>query len=141
MTAAPKRRWFLFGLSALLAVAGIACWLGYELNWIRQRQELFATGRVACEDDSGLGSSIAAGGVRAPGLLGLLGERGYEFLVIKFPNRTKSNGVEIFTPVEKAEIEDVQRLFPESVIQSYEWADPIEPADFVVGPPYDGFKL
>ena len=38
MTPAPKRRWFRFSLRTLFVVMTVfACWLGYEINWIRQR--------------------------------------------------------------------------------------------------------
>lgn len=43
MTPAPKRRWFRFSLRTLFVVVTVFCsWLGYELNWIRERHELLA---------------------------------------------------------------------------------------------------
>ncbi len=42
------RRWFRFSLRTLFVamtlLACLACWLGYELNWIRQRQEAIQAG-------------------------------------------------------------------------------------------------
>jgi hypothetical protein len=41
MTPAPKRRWFQWSLRTLFVVVTVfACWLGYELNSIRQRKQL-----------------------------------------------------------------------------------------------------
>ena len=38
--AKPRRRWFRFGLRTLfVAATAVACWLGYQLNWIRQRHD------------------------------------------------------------------------------------------------------
>lgn len=37
-----KRHWFRFSLRTLFFVTTLACVLGYELNWIRQRRELDA---------------------------------------------------------------------------------------------------
>ena len=38
---APKRRWFRFSLRMMFVVVTVfGCWLGYELNWIRQRHEI-----------------------------------------------------------------------------------------------------
>ena len=44
MTTAPtspiRRRWFAFRLQTLfVAMTVLCCWLGYEMNWIRQRRE------------------------------------------------------------------------------------------------------
>jgi hypothetical protein len=38
MTAAPRRRWFKFGLRTMFALFTIVCgWVGYQINWIRER--------------------------------------------------------------------------------------------------------
>ena len=43
MIAIPKRRWFRFSLRTLFVlVTIIGAWLGYQLNWIRQRHEFLA---------------------------------------------------------------------------------------------------
>jgi hypothetical protein len=40
MIASPVRRWFRFSLRTLFVVVTVfACWLGCQLNWIRQRHE------------------------------------------------------------------------------------------------------
>jgi len=44
MPPAPKhtRRWFQFSLGTMfVVVTAFNCWLGYELDWIRQRHEAF----------------------------------------------------------------------------------------------------
>jgi hypothetical protein len=36
----PRRRWFRFSLRTLfLVVTALACWLGYQLHWIRERHK------------------------------------------------------------------------------------------------------
>ena len=45
MTSFPKRRRPRFSLRTLFAVVTLfGCWLGYELNWIRQRREAIQAG-------------------------------------------------------------------------------------------------
>jgi hypothetical protein len=40
---AKPRRWFRFSVRTLfVVVTALACWLGYELNWIRQRHAILA---------------------------------------------------------------------------------------------------
>ena len=42
MTAQPRRRWFRFAFSLrtlFVVVTIFACWLGYHMNWIRQRHD------------------------------------------------------------------------------------------------------
>ena len=42
MTPAPKRRWFRFSLRTLFVVVtmfGVACWLGWNLRVVRQRDD------------------------------------------------------------------------------------------------------
>ena len=41
MTPAPKPRRFRFSLRTLFVVVTlVGCWLGYQLNWIRQRHDM-----------------------------------------------------------------------------------------------------
>jgi len=43
----PKRRWFRFSLRTLFVVVTVfACWLGYEMNWIRQRRQVIGDPQV-----------------------------------------------------------------------------------------------
>jgi hypothetical protein len=44
MTPAPKGRWFRFSLRTLFVVVTVfGCWMGYEVNWIRQRRALLSS--------------------------------------------------------------------------------------------------
>jgi hypothetical protein len=44
---APPRHWFRFSLRTLFLVVTVAgCWMGYYLNWARERHEALRTGAV-----------------------------------------------------------------------------------------------
>ena len=109
MIPAP-RRWFSFSLRTMFVVVRVfACWLGYELNWIRQRHEAL--------DKDGFTSEAppaSADFVTAPGWLWLFGERGYDTIWFKVPNDER-DGMEL-NPAEVAEVARVSRLFPEAEI-------------------------
>src|SRR5262245_5827234 len=103
MQSKPQRRSFRFAFSlrTLLVVVTIAClWVGYSVNWIRQRHHFLAAvrggeygGRVSCNEHLT---------TTAPGGLWLLGEGGIrEFLTIG---------------VTQSIDEQIQRLFPEAEI-------------------------
>jgi hypothetical protein len=48
MNIAPKRRWPRFSLRTLFVVVTVlGCWLGYQLNWIRQRHDFLARNQAA----------------------------------------------------------------------------------------------
>jgi hypothetical protein len=95
--APPRRRWFRFGLRTMLvAVVALSiplAWVGYSLNWIRQRHEALAARRVYDFSDSAA--------TTAPGGLWLFGERGV---------------IGILCSPEDAEL--ARRLFPEASISS-----------------------
>lgn len=97
--AQSKRRWFQFGLRTLFVVvrvaAATAAWVGYNLNWIWQRHEALAIHSRYC------GFTPLQ---RGPGALGLFGEEGCESII---PWNEDA-----------AEIERIERLFPESVVYS-----------------------
>ena len=105
--ALPKRRWFTFSLRTLFIVATVAgVWLGYELNWIRQRRAIIA--------DSA--SCIEYGEARsAPGLLWLFGEPGYAEIR---PRYYTPNWFPLFTPAaaqeHRQERRRIRALFPEA---------------------------
>jgi hypothetical protein len=90
-----KRGRFRFTLRSLFVIVTlVAVWLGWSLNWIRQRREFL-------RDDHAwrVGESI-----RAPALLWLLGEDGVE---------------EVWLIGEKLAAKDeARRLFPEAAIRS-----------------------
>ncbi len=96
MNLPPRRRWFRFSLRALfLVVTAFGCWLGYQLNWIRQREEFLASGR---------GSEsiyvISHQPIRAPRVLSLLGERGRVLIEVS----------------DSRDVAEARRLFPEANI-------------------------
>jgi hypothetical protein len=101
MTLAPNRRRFRFSLWTLCVVMTFfGCWLGFQLNWIRQRH--------AFEARTGVQSYVAVkkGLFNAPGLLQFFGEAGRATIVLQFPADPTA-----------AELQDVQlarRLFPEA---------------------------
>jgi hypothetical protein len=73
------------------------CWLGYQLNWIRQRHEALAAQRVI---DFGGSASVPA-----PGMLGMFGERGRVNLVVM-----GRDGM----PTDEDDLKRAQELFPEA---------------------------
>ena len=79
----------------------VACvWLGWNMNWIRQRREVLKK----IEEYSFASPSDAA-----PSLLWLFGEHGYE----RLPIRTSGKAI---TLQEQAELDRILRLFPEATI-------------------------
>ena len=80
MTQVSKRRWFQFNLRTLFVlITLIACWLGYELNWIRQRRNFIAEENAKCEALQQKGHTrdfyvSVVGPGKSPGLLWLFGE-------------------------------------------------------------------
>ena len=78
---APKRRWFRFSLRTLFVlVTVVGCWLGYSINWIKQRHAFLAHPYVIQEFNDTPPSTVNRWGntwpVYAPWGLWLLGERG-----------------------------------------------------------------
>jgi hypothetical protein len=80
----------------------LGCWLGYSLNWIRQRHEILSANKP-----KGTRPAIAAieSTELAPAFLHLFGERGYP--VIYRVN-----------PENDFDIERITKLFPEACIQT-----------------------
>jgi len=108
---APRRRWFRFAFSLrtlFVVVTVFGCWLGYQLNWIRQRRE-FLGGPVP-------GSGVAHFGhfsawqdrpVDAPWQLRLLGESGCCIILSDYPRSSDEN-------------RRLKALFPEAAIAANE---------------------
>ncbi len=76
-----RRRWFQFGFGTIFVlVTGVACWLGYTVPWMRQRQVFLAQAHVICELNDSPPSTLNRWGntwpVFAPRGMWLLGERG-----------------------------------------------------------------
>ncbi len=86
MTLAPKRRWFRFSLRTLFVVVTVfGIWLGYELNWIRERHAIIE--RCTGVNPTFPGRPpvyISNPSPAAPGMLWIFGERGYCLLTLGF---------------------------------------------------------
>src|SRR5690349_19031409 len=95
----PKRRWYQFSLRTLFVLVGLVsilmAWVGYSLNWIRQRRALIETGIVQP-------ATWRIEPATAPAGLWLFGESGVSHLWVR---RTPDQSVE-----------DISRLFPEAGI-------------------------
>lgn len=112
---APKRRWPRFSLRTLfVAVTVFGCWLGYELNWIRQRHAAL----VKWDD-----SEFLVPPPTAPGLLRLFGEPGYGYISISFEWHDGALSGTL-TEQEEAEIKMARRLFPEAKMVGWNWGRP-----------------
>jgi hypothetical protein len=87
-----------FSLRTLFVVLTVFCiWLGYSLNWIKQRRELISYPYPA-NDTAGPGAIQPS----APGLLWILGERGVAVLLINAEDKESESRA--------------RRLFPEALI-------------------------
>lgn len=111
MTAAPERRWFRYSLRTLFAVVTVvACWLGYELNWIRQRRMVIGDPQVKSIKYHIQISGPFSGPIRrieyeiAPWPLRWLGEAGYSNILLEMG----ATDDELFR---------VRRLFPETGVE------------------------
>jgi hypothetical protein len=94
----PARRWYQFSLRELLIVVTLLClWLGYSVNWIRQRQDFRAV-------HSFWEVTYVNGSPDAPALLWVFGERAAD-----------AWDAERLTDEERKE---ARRLFPEADIIS-----------------------
>jgi hypothetical protein len=117
----PARRRLRFSLRVLFAIMTLACaFLGYELNWIRQRRAALANAVNAIPHLT-FSSTGGPGQLKprsAPGLLWLFGEVGYQSLLFRYG---KGNQVRRWmTPAEAAPLAEAGRLFPEAEsIQGY----------------------
>ena len=97
MSEKPKRRWFSFSLRTMFVLLTAICvWVGYEVNWIRQRQDRLESLHVADHVDSV--------SIRAPGFLWLFGEEGHQHLVVADNQMTRD------------ELKVLRSLFPEAHI-------------------------
>jgi hypothetical protein len=91
-----RRRWTRYSLRTLFVLLTLVCvYLGWAMNWIRQRREFLNRPDVA---------SFEYASVRAPGTLWLFGEKGVEQL--------------IFYGSEE-EMERAEKLFPEAELNPF----------------------
>jgi hypothetical protein len=97
---ATKRRWFRFSLSTLFVVVTIfGCWLGYQLNWIRQRR--LADEWIAANPPQML-YDLTYEPKSLPWSLRILGEQ--------------KRGQIVVSTRDKARLEEIRALFPEANI-------------------------
>jgi len=91
-----KRRRFQFKLRTLFVIVTLfAVWLGWSLNWNRQRREFLRD-----RDAFRVGESV-----RAPGLLWIFGEDGAENIWLVARKSSASD--------------EARRLFPEATVSNY----------------------
>ena len=116
----PRRRWFRprYSLTTLfLLVTVFGCWLGYSLNWIKQRREFLALDNVshivATYEDwtffHGRPVDKRIEQPNAPGILRLLGEEGVAAISVT-PNGSAA--------VVGEQIDCGRLLFPEALVSS-----------------------
>jgi hypothetical protein len=104
-----RRRWSRFSLRALFVVVTAVCiWLGYHLNWIRQRHACLAEQEAAAANSVNIPRTVG----EAPLPLRLLGEGGIARLPL-YVVVDKSKNQDRDTILPEA-IHSASRLFPES---------------------------
>ncbi len=118
---APNRRWFRYSLRTLFVVVTVfGCWLGYELNWIRQRHELLAKHEALVSKHLGQHWDNLSPRQRrlkpaVPLPLLLFGEEGKFRVVLAIEaERNVQEPIYSFPEWKRAE-----RLFPESEIEGF----------------------
>ncbi len=113
----PKRRWFRFRLRTLFVVMTVvAVWCGYQVNWIRLRQQFIA------EQDAKFCDHFVAedGGPHVqshlysnpPSTLALFRENGYSFVEVL----VEGQNAEELSDQDYATMRRAERLFPEAEI-------------------------
>ena len=141
-TPAPKRLWFRWSLRTVFVVVTVfGCWLGYELNWIRQRHNFLAHQQSL--HGAHWSPELAAGAwawklpasppKSAPGLLWILGEEPVITLTLAIP---KNDIIVVRRTLEAIDLEDYEMrrtqadfveaelLFPEAEIIPMMFLDP-----------------
>ena len=132
MTPAPKRRWFRFAFSLrtlFIVVTVFGCWLGYSLNWIKQRHAFIADEVLVRErhpTHDTWSASLAGRSKtppRAPGMLWIFGEDGWSSLEVLAEAVT----VDELTDHDWDRIMEARSLFPEAKIGTvHVWDTPEE---------------
>jgi len=106
------RRWFRFTLRTFFVLLTLVCvwlgWLGVQWKWIRERRAFLAAHPHGIRATPWPGETIAKG----PGLLWIFGEKGYTRMGVVV-------GAELPT-ISEAEVLEVRRLFPETIIHVYD---------------------
>ena len=133
MTPAPKRRWFRYSLRTLFVVVTLfGCWLGYELNWLRQRRSFIAD-EVSVRErhpthdtwSATITLSAARGKTppRAPGMLWAFGEGGLTTVCVLAEGIDEQQ----LTDRDWQRVRQARRLFPEATVHTvHVWDTPEE---------------
>ena len=120
MITSPRLRFSLRTL--LIVVTVLSCWLGYHLNWIRQRNQALRDTQVAnadtAKDFSGFLGSGEPGRPIAPSWLYLFGERGVTSINIWMTADQEAD---------RKKVEEFRRLFPESRVELTPLPTPVIP--------------
>jgi hypothetical protein len=103
-----------------VVVTAVACWLGYELNWIRRRHAFLAR-ELEMQEVEKVRYPPPAQFVAAPSFLGLFGEPGYENVPVcgAGPYSTKFDGA--------ARLKEAAALFPEATIEEWRMSVTVTP--------------
>ncbi len=110
---APKRRWFAYSLRTLFVVVTVfGVWLGYELNWIRQRHE-FLVAQESLSNSIGITGKSVARDATAPGMLWLLGEKGVSAMGVIIAIERLADFDDAFDWDSHETMREAKRLFPE----------------------------
>lgn len=105
MTVPPLRRWYQFSLRTMFVVVFVAsiplAWVGYHLNWIRERHEFLVP------KDPAVGLTyeryVWDAGNRPPWQLALFGEKGIQRIKV--------------IPTDREQVDRVRALFPEAIVE------------------------
>ena len=106
--------------AVLLMVMAVACWVGYELNWIRERHAFLTRPDVVCTKGYRIGITQPA----VSWALVIFGEQGHSRVSIRIIDdaRARQNGPsparmddDRLTPLERAELKRARELFPEAI--------------------------
>jgi hypothetical protein len=104
MTTTP-RRWYQFGLRTMFVLTVVVsiplAWVGYSLNWIRQRREWRKENPHSCYEGSAPSGYNSPPPIAAPNGLSLFGEKGVQYVWC-----------------EHRDAELAKRLFPEAEIDT-----------------------
>ena len=114
MIPAPKR-WFRWSLPTMFVVVTVAgCWLGYSLNWIRQRHEVLAREFHGRRCTYGVPPRDLQR-ADVPWTLRMFGEQPY---YVVYWSAMREEPTANFAPseAEQAELSHVRRLFPEALV-------------------------
>ena len=111
MTLDLKRRWFAYSLRTLFVVVTVfGCWLGYQLNWIRQRRAVRMREDVVFYEHAVAPNLPRFGQTAPPWQLRIFGEQAFTNLAVS-------------PSVPPAEFKRIASLFPESTVEQSELAD------------------